>query len=229
MDDKAPGRANAALFDIDGTLLESGGAGARSWRWAFDQLYGIPADIGAFSEAGMTDPEVCRRTFGQVLEREPTKREFARVLHAYLRRLPHEVETSQGYRVLPGVDHVLPQLVHEGILLGVTTGALEAAAHIKLARGHLNHFFAFGGYGSDSPDRAELTQRAIERAGQIHAATLDPGEVVVVGDTPLDIDAAHAVGAMAIAVASGRYGVDELRQAGADYTLRSLEDPFPRS
>jgi phosphoglycolate phosphatase-like HAD superfamily hydrolase len=217
----------AILFDIDGTLLTTGGAGGRSWRWAFDTLYGVPADIGAFSEDGMTDPDVARGTFRGAIGREPTEREVARLLATYLERLPHEVEASEGYRVLPGVEQLLRHLCRSGCLLGVVTGALEAAAHIKLARGRLNGFFAFGGYGSDSSDRGELTRRAIERGSAIVGRRLDAEDVYVVGDTPNDVKAAHAAGAVAVGVASGHYSVDDLRSAGADVALRSLEDPMP--
>ncbi len=81
----------------------------------------------------------------------------------------------------------MPRLVDSDVLLGLTSGALEAGAHIKLARAGLNRYFCFGGYGSDSRDRAELTRRAMERAGQIHGHALDPRRVLVVGDTPLDV------------------------------------------
>ncbi len=217
----------AILFDIDGTLLTTGGAGARSWLWAFDTLYGVPADIGRFSEDGMTDPDVARGTFRGAIGREPSDREIARVLAAYLERLPQEVAASDGYRVLPGAERLLLRLRRSGYLLGVVTGALEAAAHIKLARGGLNGFFAFGGYGSDSRDRGELTRRAIERAGALVGRSIDAAEVFVIGDTPNDIRAAHAVGAVAVGVASGHYTVDDLRSAGADSALQSMEDPMP--
>jgi phosphoglycolate phosphatase-like HAD superfamily hydrolase len=217
----------AILFDIDGTLLTTGGAGARSWAWAFETLYGVPADIGAFSEDGMTDPEVGRGTFVGAFHREPSEREMARLLAAYLERLPHEVETSEGYRVLPGVEDQLEGLLQKGYLLGVVTGALETAAHIKLARGGLIGYFAVGGYGSDSPDRGELTRRAIERASVTIGREIHAANVPVVGDTPNDIHAAHAVGATAVGVASGKYSIEDLRSAGADVALESLEDPIP--
>src|SRR5919204_4911171 len=130
----------AILFDVDGTLISTGGAGARSWRWAFETLHGIPADIGAHSEDGMTDPVVARTTFGEVIGREPTDHEMARLLAAYLERLPVEVRNSAHYRVLAGVDGLLPRLQAAGMLLGIVTGALETAAHIKLARAGLAPF-----------------------------------------------------------------------------------------
>jgi phosphoglycolate phosphatase-like HAD superfamily hydrolase len=117
-------------------------------------------------------------------------------------RLPEEVAASAGYRVLEGVGELLPRLCKAGFLLGITTGAVEAAAHIKLARANLNRFFSFGGYGSDSADRGELTRRAIARAGEILGSPLDPQRVLVLGDTPKDIAAAHAAGAIGVGVAS---------------------------
>lgn len=223
-DDRRP---VAILFDVDGCLISTGGAGTRSWRSAFEALHGIPADIGEFTEAGMTDPQVGRLTFTRVIGREPTDRELARLLGAYLARLPDEVERSAGYRVMPGVEALLPPLIEAGVLLGIVSGALEAAAHIKLARARLHRFFCFGGYGSDSSDRDQLTRLAIERAGRIHGHVLDAAHVLVVGDTPRDVDAAHAAGATAVGVATGKYTVDALRAAGADYVLPTLEQPLP--
>ena len=98
---------------------------------------------------------------------------------------------------------------------------------MKLGRGRLNRFFLFGGYGTDSPDRARLTTIAIERASMLHHHTLDPSCVYVVGDTPNDVAAAKAAGAVAVAVASGSHSVEELQATGADHVLATLADPFP--
>jgi phosphoglycolate phosphatase len=217
----------AILFDIDGTLISSGGAGAESWRRAFNELYGIPADIGEFTDAGMTDPEVGRLTFVNVIGREPTAEEMATLMARRQAALPAAVAESKGYEVLPGVEATLKRLSDAGFLLGLTTGGTEAAGHTKLERGGLNPFFSFGGYGSDSSDRTVLTRRAIERAGEILKRPVDPKRVLVVGDTPFDIDAAHAAGAVAVGVATGRHSEDDLRRAGADYVLGTLEEELP--
>ncbi|HEX8856475.1 MAG TPA: HAD family hydrolase [Thermoleophilaceae bacterium] len=217
----------AILFDIDGTLINSGGAGARSWAFAFERLYGHPVDIGAFTDAGMTDPEVGRLTFAKDQGHEPSPRELARLIHTYLSVLPDFVSESEGYRVLPGVQDLLPRLMDEGVFLGITTGAVEAAAHVKLGRGRLNHFFSFGGYGSDSADRIELTERAFHRGRNVAGHELDPKRTMVVGDTPLDVKAAQGAGLIAIGVASHHNTKEELAAAGADYVLGSLEEPLP--
>ncbi len=217
----------AVLFDVDGCLISTGGAGTKAWRHAFERLHGIPADIGQFTEAGMTDPDVGRQTFVRVLGREPTETEVGRLLGAYLERLVEEVDQSAGYRVMPGVEVVLPRLIDRGILLGIVSGALETAAHIKLERAHLNRFFSFGGFGSDSADRGELTRLAIQRCGRLHGHALNPARVLVVGDTPRDVEAGRAAGAVTVGVATGKYTILQLEAAGADFVLPTLESPLP--
>jgi phosphoglycolate phosphatase-like HAD superfamily hydrolase len=218
----------AVLFDIDGTLISTGGAGARSWRNAFDVLHGIPADIGEFTDAGMTDPTVARLTFKSAVGHEPTPREVATVMAAYLDRLPYEVEHSEKYRVLDGAEELLRRLgLEKGVLLGITSGAVEAAAHIKLARAGFNRYFPFGGYGSDSGDRTELTKCALARGERLLGEPLEPEGVYVVGDTPKDLDAAHGAGCVAVGVATGHYSREQLEEAGADIVLDTLRDPFP--
>ncbi len=222
-----PNSRVAILFDIDGTLVSTGGAGATSWRLAFDELYGIPADIKEFTDTGMTDPEVGRKTFAAVLHRSPEPQEFAKLLERRLHHLRHAVEESDGYKVLPGAVELLDQLLDEGYLLGLVTGNLEAAAHIKLHRAHLNRFFSFGGYGSDSSDRGELTRVALQRAGLVFGALVAPEQALVVGDTPNDVRGAHAAGIECVGVGSHRYTIDELREAGADYPITSLTEGLP--
>lgn len=217
----------AIMFDIDWCLISADGAGSRSWAHAFHRLHGIYADIKEFTEDGMTDPEVARLTFTGAVGRPVTDQELARLLGVYLERLEEEVERSTGYRIMPGVESLLPSLTDAGILLGLVSGNVEVAARIKLGRGRLNRFFAVGGYGSDSADRGVLTRVAIERCAVIHGHTVPPERVLVVGDTPRDIEAAHAAGAVAVGVATGKYTVDALQAAGADYVVPTLETPRP--
>ncbi|MBJ7593583.1 MAG: HAD family hydrolase [Candidatus Dormibacteraeota bacterium] len=217
----------AILFDIDGTLIISGGAGAASWRMAFDELYGIPADIGQFTDTGMTDPDVGRRTFVAVLHRQPSRAEFAKLLERRLHYLYQTVADSKDYRVLDGVEELLPRLLDEGYLLGIVTGNLEAAAHIKLHRAKLNRFFSFGGYGSDSTDRGELTRIALQRAALVYGEALGPEQCIVVGDTPHDVEGAHGAGIACVGVASHNFNAEQLRAGGADYVIGSLREGLP--
>jgi phosphoglycolate phosphatase len=217
----------ALLFDIDGTLISTGGAGAVSWRLAFDELYGIPADIGKFSDAGMTDPEVGRRTFVAVIGHSPSRTEFSRLMERRLHYLYGAVADSKGYRVLAGVEGLLPRLIEDGYLLGLVTGNVEAAAHIKLHRARLNRFFSFGGYGSDSNDRAGLTRLALERAALVYGGPIDPKQCLTIGDTPHDVTGAHGAGIACVGVASGHFSLEQLREAGADFVIGSLEDDLP--
>jgi phosphoglycolate phosphatase-like HAD superfamily hydrolase len=214
------------LFDIDETLVHTGGAGARSWNAAFEELYDLPADIGQHSSAGETDPQVGRATFSAVVGHDPSDSELDAVYVHYLLHLADDIVISKGYRVLPGVDTCLRDLGRAGVLLGLVSGAMEGAARTKLVPANLNRYFIFGAYGSDSPDRAELTGIAIEKAARLHNG-LTPSQVFVVGDTPRDLSAAKSAGAVSVGVATGKYSVDELRAAGGDHVLGSLKEPFP--
>jgi phosphoglycolate phosphatase len=217
----------AVLFDIDGTLLVTGGAGAVAWQRAFREMHGVDADIDEHTHAGMTDPEIAAIVFREVIGREGSAAERAEAIAGYLSHLQAAVEESKGYRVMPGIEELLPRLAGEGILLGIVTGNIEAAAHIKLARGGLNRFFAFGGYGSDSSDRTELTKKALERGQEVSGHPLDRVETIGVGDTPRDVRACHGAGIRIVGVATGKYSVIELEQAGADWAIEDVTAGFP--
>jgi phosphoglycolate phosphatase-like HAD superfamily hydrolase len=182
----------AVLFDIDGTLITTGGGGAVAWRRAFEELHGTPLDIREVTESGMTDPEVGRVALRNILGRDPDRRELATAMARYLRHLSDAIDESDGYRVMPGIEELVERLVDAGHLLGLTTGNIEAAAHIKLARAGLNRFFSFGGYGSDSNERTELTRSALERGRFVSGNTLIESACISVGDTPRDVPPATA-------------------------------------
>ena len=216
----------AVLFDIDGTLLVTGGAGAVAWQRAFLELHGVEANIEEHTHAGMTDPEIAEIVFREVIGRDGSEAERAEAIAAYLGHLADAVNESTGYRVMPGIEELLPRLAHKGVLLGLVTGNIEAAAHIKLARGDLNRFFAFGGYGSDSRDRTELTGKGLERGAVVSGSPLDPAATIAVGDTPRDVKAGHGAGIRVVGVATGQYTVEELNDAGADWAIPDVEN-FP--
>jgi phosphoglycolate phosphatase-like HAD superfamily hydrolase len=223
----AGGGFSAILFDIDGTLLETGGAGGAAWQRGFRELYGVDANVAEHTDAGMTDPEIAEIIFSEVIGREGTPEERAKAIAAYLRHLPETVAESDGYRLMPGVVELLDRLLDAGKLLGLVTGNVEAAAHIKLSRGNLNRFFSFGGYGSDSRDRAEVTRAALRRAELVSGGTLGDGACFSIGDTPRDVTAGHGAGIEVVGVATGKYSVDELRDAGADWAIATVEGGFP--
>jgi phosphoglycolate phosphatase-like HAD superfamily hydrolase len=220
-------RFEAVLFDIDGTLLTTGGASDRAWAHGVRDFYGVDFDVGAHTGRGVPDPEVGRQVLRSILGREPSGRELLRLMRQRMKYLPGEVERSQGFVVKPGVPELLERLTAEDVLLGLTTGNVEPAAHAKLARADLNHYFSFGGYGSDAPERVDLTRRAIERVRRLAGEPLPNDRIIAVGDTPRDVDAGHGAGIRVAGVATGEYSVDELREAGADWALATLEDGLP--
>jgi phosphoglycolate phosphatase-like HAD superfamily hydrolase len=219
--------ARAVLFDIDGTILVTGGAGGAAWQRAFAELHGVDANVAEHTDAGMTDPEIAAIVFREVIGREGSAAERARAIAGYLRHLPDTVAESPGYRVMPGIEALLDRLIDAGILLGLVTGNVEAAAHIKLSRANLNRFFSFGGYGSDSADRTEVTEAALRRAELVSGGTLADGACFSVGDTPRDVVAGHGAGLKVVGVATGSYSVAELTDSGADWAIDSVESGFP--
>jgi phosphoglycolate phosphatase-like HAD superfamily hydrolase len=219
--------ARAVLFDIDGTILVTGGAGGVAWQRAFEELHGVEANVADHTDAGMTDPEIAEIIFREVIGREGSPEERSKAIAGYLRHLPDAVAESGGYRVMPGVEALLDELIDTGKLLGLVTGNIEAAAHIKLSRAGLNRFFSFGGYGSDSADRTEVTKAALGRGELVSGGSLRDGACFSVGDTPRDVTAGHGAGIKVVGVATGSYSVDELHEAGADWALETVESGFP--
>ena len=224
---EAGGAIRAVLFDIDGTILVTGGAGGVAWQRAFEELHGVEANVAEHTDAGMTDPEIAAIIFREVIGREGTQEERAKAIGCYLKHLPDAVAKSSGYRVMPGIEQLLPRLIEDGVLLGLVTGNIEAAAHIKLARARLNRFFSFGGYGSDSADRTEVTKAALTRGALVSGGALADGVCIAVGDTPRDVAAGHGAGIKVVGVATGSYDVGQLHEAGADFALENVEKDFP--
>ncbi len=213
------------LFDLDGTLVNTGGAGLR----AFDRAMAIEFDpamnLNVLSPAGMTDPAIFREIFLGNQGRLPTEDEENRLFHRYIEFLDEEVNKSVGFRVLPGVRELLDELARrDEFLLGLGTGNLEKGAQIKLERPGLDHYFLYGGYGSDSVDRPGLLAKAVERGAELAGGASSVDAVVVVGDTPRDVAAGKAIGALTLAVASGPHELDDLSTTGADLVVADLTD-----
>jgi phosphoglycolate phosphatase len=220
-------KTEAVLFDIDGTLISTGGASDRAWKRAFKELHDVDVDVPAVTGKGVPDPEVGRVVFKSAIGREPTDEEAETLMRRRLDHLPEEVEASPGFVVKDGVVVLLDRLIDAGVILGLTTGNVEEAAHIKLSRANLNRFFSFGGYGSDSPDRTELTKKALERGSLVSGRSLNLARCFSCGDTPRDVEAGHGAGVRVVGVATGEYTVEELLEAGADAAVASLREGLP--
>jgi phosphoglycolate phosphatase-like HAD superfamily hydrolase len=210
------------LFDIDGTLIKTGGAGLAALDRAAAELLGVERAMAGLSAAGKTDPLLVDEIFARHVGRAPTEAETVALLERYLVFLAEEVARTAGYQVLPGVAAALDLLEALAATVGLATGNVERGAEIKLVRGDLWRRFPFGGYGSDAADRARLVAHAIRRAERHAGRAFE--RIYVIGDTERDVAAAHACGAAAIGVATGPRSSAQLRAAGSDFTLETLDE-----
>ncbi|MDA8027044.1 MAG: HAD family hydrolase [Actinomycetota bacterium] len=215
------------LFDIDGTLLISDGAGSSSWTLAFEELYQISADIFQYTDTGMTDQAIAKHTFEATMKRPATDAELKELIEVRLRHLRETINASAHFEVLSGVFELLTKLKASGAILGVVTGNLQEAAEMKLEKASLADFFTFGGYGSDAFERVDLTQNAIDRCRNIHGFDLPLEDFVAIGDTPNDIKAAHGCAIQCVGVGTHKYKREELAAAGADFAIENLKDGLP--
>jgi phosphoglycolate phosphatase-like HAD superfamily hydrolase len=215
------------LFDVDGTLIHAAGAGRRAVQRALCAIGGRADALDHMSFAGATDRAIAREGLTRLgLKADPAGVDA--LLEAYLEALVGEVATAKGYRVLPGVPTVLDALARlPDTALGLGTGNLERGARIKLGRAGLNPYFGFGGFGSDHEERAELLRIGQARGAERLGVPPEACQVVVVGDTERDVAAARAIGAISVAVLNGFGTAEELRAAGPDYLLESLEGGEP--
>jgi len=213
------------LFDIDGTLVLTGGAGGRAMARAFADVFGLQNGLASISMAGRTDAWIVAQMaaqYGVPCDSETLER-FHDAYIGHLLREIHKPGPQKG--VLPGVRSVLDVLAaHEGAHLALLTGNFERGAQIKLEYFDLWRYFASGAFGDTTHDRNSLLADAIARVEASDGPSVRPSEVVVVGDTPLDVAVAVAAGARSLAVATGSYDVDALRASGADVVLEDLTD-----
>lgn len=214
-----------ALFDIDGTLLSAGGAGRRAVELAVGEVLEGRVEavsLEAVEFAGRTDPWIVRAalTHYDVVADDTLVHE---VLRRYVAHLPRELERASAFQVLPGVSSLLCELgARDDVTLGLGTGNTEPAAYAKLARGGLEGFFEFGGFGSDHADRVELLRAGLSRGLERARCRPEEARVVVIGDTPHDVAAARAIGAHCIAVRTGGFSEHVLAAAGADVVVPDL-------
>jgi phosphoglycolate phosphatase-like HAD superfamily hydrolase len=214
------------LFDIDGTLLLSGRAGLRAMTRAFDQTFGITDAFAGESFGGRTDSYLVSKAL-QAAGLADTPAEHERFRDNYIPLLAEEIaHPGTGHKgLMPGARELLEALAeHDHLHLALLTGNYREAAEIKLQHFELADFFEWGAFSDDAADRNALVPIAIRRA-----ETYDiPGEaierVIVIGDTPHDIECARVAGARSIAVATGGFTLQQLRDAGADEVLMDLSD-----
>jgi phosphoglycolate phosphatase-like HAD superfamily hydrolase len=214
------------LFDIDGTLVLTGGAGIRAMNRAGRTIFGRTELLDGIPVAGRTDwgilDDALRRMGGEL-----TAALMAQFRELYLARLRTEIGRRGTGRkaIMPGVSDLLPALQSRNHLsLGLLTGNFEESARVKLEHFDLWHYFGCGAFGSDAPDRNALVPMALERARECGIGDVAVEDVIVIGDTPHDVACANAVGARPIAVATGSYTVEQLRATGATIVLKDLSD-----
>jgi len=209
-----------ALFDIDGTLIVTGGTGRRSVNRAFSKMYGRADACDSFGFDGMTDRLIARLGL-EAIGVEATEDAIDAWLAEYLLALEDEVSKADeaSFRLLPGMQEAIAAAHSAEMAVGLGTGNVRAGARIKLERVGVHHHFRFGGFGCDAEARPEVIRLGAERGAEQLGAPLASCRVVVIGDTPRDVDAARAIGAECIGVATGRYSVADLRASGADYVF----------
>jgi phosphoglycolate phosphatase-like HAD superfamily hydrolase len=221
-------RYRLVLLDVDGTLVHCAGAGRRSLERALRaECRKADGDLSALRLDGSTDRRIVRE--GLALLGRPFSDETCdRVLVRYLEVLEEELR-DPDFRVLPGVVEALDALRARRVAYGLCTGNVAEAARWKLRRGELEGYFdwgpgAVGGFAGDGEVRTRLVEAAVRRAANL-LGPVDPGEVLVVGDTPLDVEAAHGAGCAALGVATGRHLAADLVACGADHVVVSLDAP----
>lgn len=213
------------LFDIDGTILESGHAG----RWAMQKAFAdVTGDVEALPRvrfSGMTDRAIVRAGL-RALGASEDEGIIDAVLEHYLQRLPEEIARASPYGMYDGVqDAVDCALGVAQAAVGLGTGNIQIGARCKLEPLGLNERFGFGGFGCDAEDRAELLRIGARRGAEKLGTSVAECRVLVIGDTPKDVVAAHAIGAQCLAVATGTYTVEQLRETAAEHVVANLRDP----
>jgi phosphoglycolate phosphatase len=211
------------LWDIDGTLVASGGAGMRALRTALSRTFAIDGSLDDIDFGGRTDRWIMRRIFGK-FDLPATEDNFARFLDGYLAELPTELANPHA-RVLPGVRQLLSAAAaRPDITQGLLTGNVERGARTKLSHHVLWEHFPFGAFADDSEFRNDLGPHALRRAHAHTGVQFSPTRTWIIGDTPHDIACARVIGARVIAVATGGHTIDELAAHTPDALLPDLGD-----
>lgn len=218
-------RPTVLLFDIDGTLISTGGAGRRAISRAFEVLHKRADACSTFSSDGMTDKAIVRLGLVEIGQ-EPSDANIDALLAMYVTCLGETVGAvaDADYIVHPGMRAAVDASLIAGCAVGLGTGNIREGARVKLERVGLFSKFNFGGFGDDHELRPELIRAGADRGAQQLGVKREDARVVIIGDTPKDVFAALAIGAECIGVGTGAHGIDELRDVGAKWAFNSLAD-----
>jgi phosphoglycolate phosphatase-like HAD superfamily hydrolase len=212
------------LWDIDGTLIASGGAGVAALQKAMHKTFYVSGLIDDIDCSGRTDPWIIRQIFAK-FNLPATRENFERLFDAYFAALPAELHNPKA-RILPGVKAILECAdVFGDVAQGLLTGNIRRGAEMKLSHHRLWHHFPFGAFSDDSEVRDELGPHALRRAREKHGVDFPPDRVWVIGDTPRDIACARAIGANCLAVATGSHSAADLAAHSPEAVLQDLADP----
>jgi phosphoglycolate phosphatase-like HAD superfamily hydrolase len=217
-------RPTVLLFDIDGTLVTTGGAGRRAISRAFEKLHGRIDACESFSLSGMTDRAIVRKALG-VIGVEASPEAIDAVIASYLSLLDAEVKQTEDrhYFVHAGMREAVSEArSRSSVAVGLGTGNVRAGARVKLERVGIYDQFTFGGFGCDHEDRVELIRHGAQGGARLLGASLEECRVVVIGDTPKDVAAAKGIGAVCIGVGTGSFTPHVLSEAGADFVFPDL-------
>lgn len=214
------------LWDVDGTLLSARGAGRRALARALERVYGTAGHIDGYDFRGKTDPRIVLDLMGAAgLAPDAIRAGFDQCFELYACGLAEEIGDGGSVKLLPGVADLVRRLDGmRGILQGLLTGNIQEGARIKLEPTGLQRFFRTGAYGSDHADRRLLPSLAARRAEALVGHRFAPADVLVIGDTPLDVECARAFGAVAVAVATGFHPREELAALGPDLLFDDFAD-----
>ena len=218
---------HVCLFDIDGTLLNSGGAGLAGMEAALRSEFGTDADVSDVPMAGRTDRAICKDLF----ERhgvEQTEDNWRRFIAAYVRHLPEQLSARDGV-VMPGIPELLDRLsARDDVLLGLLTGNFSEGARLKLTHYGLHGHFGFGGFGDRHQHRNDVARQAVvemRRFAERNGRNIRGAEVWVIGDTPADIECGRAIDATVVAVCTGYYAMESLQVADPDHLFVDFGEP----
>ena len=211
------------LFDIDGTLILSGGAGLRGMNKAFEQLYGISDILDGIILSGRTDDKIMMDAYARA-GLPFSRTELSRFKELYFQLIKKEMHIDgPNKRTMPGIDKLLPELAkRENLHMGLLTGNWEKSGRTKLDYFDLNKYFPFGAFSDDSAERDELAPIAIQRFKQLYGIEPAAEEVFIIGDTPADIQCAKPHGVVSVAVAAAAHSLDDLKPHEPDFLVQDL-------